>query len=70
MDKGYRLGVDTGGTFTDLCVFDESSGRFQVSKVPSTPSNPALAVMDGIHQWIRDKTIAPGTTVGYGKDAS
>ncbi len=71
MGGGYRLGVDTGGTFTDLCVLDESSGDILVTKVPSTPSNPALAVINGIRRLIEKKGVTPekvrflihGTTV-------
>ena len=67
----YRLGVDTGGTFTDLCVFEESSGNVVITKVPSTPSNPSLAVMKGITKLIAKEGISPeelcflihGTTV-------
>ncbi len=71
MESVYRLAVDTGGTFTDLCVLDESSGDLTVTKVPSTPSNPALAVMGGIEKLIEGKRVLPekvrflihGTTV-------
>jgi N-methylhydantoinase A len=67
----YRLGVDTGGTFTDLCVFQEASGDVMITKVPSTPSNPALAVVSGIRKLIETEGIVPeelcflihGTTV-------
>ncbi len=67
----YRLGVDTGGTFTDLCVLDESSGDLFVTKVSSTPANPALAVIAGIEKLIEGRGILPqkirflihGTTV-------
>jgi len=41
-----RAGVDTGGTFTDLVVFDEESGELQMTKVLSTPSEPSRAVFD------------------------
>ncbi len=40
------VGVDTGGTFTDFVFFKE--GRFEVLKVPSTPDNPAQAVLEGL----------------------
>ncbi len=40
----YRVGVDIGGTFTDLIVFDEASGRFAVGKALTTPHDPSLAV--------------------------
>src|SRR4249919_1595745 len=43
-----RIGVDVGGTFTDLILVDEESGRITVDKVPSTPDDPARGVVDGI----------------------
>ena len=43
-----RLGVDVGGTFTDLILVDEESGRITVDKVPSTPDDPARGSADGI----------------------
>jgi len=48
MERGYRLGVDTGGTFTDFCLMDDTSGHTVVAKVPSTPDHPADAVLSGI----------------------
>ena len=50
MSKSFRIAVDTGGTFTDLCVLEENSGSVFVTKVPSTPKNPALAVINGFTQ--------------------
>jgi N-methylhydantoinase A len=44
----YRVGVDVGGTFTDLMLFDERSGRYWRHKTPSTPHDPSEAVLDGI----------------------
>src|SRR5579863_2051510 len=38
-----RLGVDTGGTFTDAVILDEESGAFTIDKVPSTPSDPSAS---------------------------
>jgi N-methylhydantoinase A len=46
----YRLGVDVGGTFTDLLVVDEKSGRTFRDKVPSTPDDPSRAVVAGARQ--------------------
>ena len=43
----YRIGVDIGGTFTDLVLLDEGGGRLEVLKVPSTPADPAAAVLTG-----------------------
>jgi 5-oxoprolinase (ATP-hydrolysing) len=45
-----RIGVDVGGTFTDLTLIDEESGRITVDKVPSTPDDPARGVVDGIRE--------------------
>ncbi len=44
----YRLGVDVGGTFTDLLLFDEDSGRFWRHKTPSTPADSSEGVMTGV----------------------
>jgi N-methylhydantoinase A len=41
----YRLGIDTGGTFTDVVLFDEADLKIYLTKTPSPPSNPALAVI-------------------------
>jgi 5-oxoprolinase (ATP-hydrolysing) len=43
-----RIGVDVGGTFTDLILVDEEAGRITVDKVPSTPDDPARGVAEGI----------------------
>ena len=43
-----RIGVDVGGTFTDLILVDEEAGRITVDKVPSTPDDPSRGVVDGI----------------------
>lgn len=64
-----RVGVDTGGTFTDF-VF-ETNGKLEIFKFPSTPSDPSLAIAAGLKA-ISEKTGAPlrsievvhGTTVG------
>jgi N-methylhydantoinase A len=44
----YRLGVDVGGTHTDLVLLDTDTGDLTVEKVASTPKNPALGVLDGV----------------------
>ncbi len=44
----YRLGVDVGGTHTDLVLLEATSGVLTVEKVASTPGNPALGVLNGI----------------------
>ena len=44
----YRLGVDVGGTFTDLILVDEKSGSIYTAKVPSTPADSSIGVMNGV----------------------
>ena len=46
--QDYRLGVDVGGTFTDLLLIEESSGNTYRTKVPSTPADPSQAILSGI----------------------
>ncbi len=43
-----RIGIDTGGTFTDVVALDEDTGALVVTKTPSTPSDPATGFLDGI----------------------
>jgi N-methylhydantoinase A len=67
----YRLGVDVGGTFTDLVLYDVDSGRLEFAKTPSTPANQSVGVVNGVRQLIERLQIAPsaikffihGTTV-------
>ena len=55
----YRLGVDVGGTHTDLVLLDAASGGILIEKVPSTPANPAVAVLDGLARFV-ERGVAPG----------
>jgi len=43
----YRIGVDVGGTFTDLVAVDDA-GKATLTKVPSTPEDPSIGVLDGL----------------------
>ena len=69
--KGLRLGVDVGGTFTDLLLLDESQGRTVTAKVPSTPEDSSVGVLNGIRKLCRQANLDPsdisevmhGTTV-------
>lgn len=64
-----RVGVDTGGTFTDfVCEF---KNRLQVFKLPSTPADPSIAIVAGLNRIaelagakLRDIEVVHGTTVG------
>jgi N-methylhydantoinase A len=49
----YRLGVDVGGTHTDLVLFDPTTGALLVEKVASTPDNPARGVLAGVGNFLR-----------------
>jgi len=46
----WIIGVDVGGTFTDFHVYDDVSGEQRLHKTPSTPDNPARAVLNGINE--------------------
>ena len=67
----FRLGVDVGGTFTDLLLIDESSGQTYLAKVPSTPEDSSVGVLNGIKRICDESDIDPthvnqvmhGTTV-------
>ncbi len=67
----YRLGVDVGGTFTDLLLVDESTGNTFTAKVPSTPDDSSIGVLNGIERVCGNAGISPreithvmhGTTV-------
>ncbi|XWX02836.1 hydantoinase/oxoprolinase family protein [Aggregatilineales bacterium SYSU G02658] len=60
-----RVGVDIGGTFTDLITLD--AGRLRLHKLPSTPDNPAKAMLDGLAHLAggleRVTQVAHGSTV-------
>ena len=51
--RRIRIGIDTGGTFTDVVAFDETSGELVTTKTPSTPANPADGFINGVAQGAR-----------------
>ena len=69
---GIRIGIDSGGTFTDVCLFDEATGAVDVWKVPSTPDDPSRAIALGTQEGAARMQRTPaelayfghGTTVG------
>src|SRR5262249_18377343 len=68
---GYRLGIDVGGTFTDLVLYDDDSAALAVEKVPSVPADPSEGIAAGIARVLRRSGVVPaavahvahGTTV-------
>ncbi len=68
----WRVGIDSGGTFTDVCLFDDSTGRVAVWKVSSTPDDPSRGIAQGLAEGVDGVGAAPaevgyfghGTTVG------
>ena len=57
----WLIGVDVGGTFTDFYALDEASGEQHVHKTPSTPANPALAILDGLDALCEQAGIDPAS---------
>ena len=66
--RRIRIGIDTGGTFTDVVALDEDSGELVTTKTPSTPSNPADGFIDGMHRVLAlmGATGADVTAVSHG----
>jgi hypothetical protein len=67
----FRIGVDTGGTFTDIVAVDTGSGAMRVTKIASTPLNPAVGLVRGVAAILQKagataadvSSLAHGTTV-------
>jgi N-methylhydantoinase A len=67
----YRLGLDTGGTFTDVVALEEGTGRSWTTKTPSTPADPSAGFLEGVRKIARQAgfgldqvaSVSHGTTV-------
>jgi N-methylhydantoinase A len=60
----WRVGVDSGGTFTDVCLFEDESGRVEVWKVSSTPDDPSRGIAEGVEQGIA-RVGSSAADIGY-----
>ena len=67
-DRTLRIGVDTGGTFTDIVLFDPASGTITITKTPSTPDDPARGFMAAVRQILHrvDRGGAEVASVSHG----
>lgn len=63
MTARYSLGIDIGGTFTDIVVFDHTQGRQFARKVLTTHTDPATGVIDGVRQVLSADEL-PATEIG------
>ncbi len=54
----YRLGIDVGGTFTDLLLFNEETGQLQLEKTPSTPADQSIGILNGIHKIVDSSELS------------
>ncbi len=63
-ERRIRIGVDSGGTFTDVCVFDEVRGSLDVWKVSSTPADPSVGIAAGVREALAAFTDARAGSAG------
>jgi N-methylhydantoinase A len=59
----WRIGIDIGGTFTDVALVEEASGRIGVAKVPTTPADPAEGVLRALETAMQRYAV-PAAEVG------
>jgi N-methylhydantoinase A len=62
----WRIGVDSGGTFCDICLFDDASGQVAVWKVSSTPDDPSRGIVQGVRESLDNIGTAPGSVAYFG----
>ena len=68
----WRIGVDSGGTFCDICLYNTKTGQTGIWKVSSTPDDPSRGILNGILEGLATVSATPsevaflghGTTVG------
>ncbi len=64
-----RIGVDVGGTFTDIVSIAEDGARYTVLKIPSTPSDPSVAVLSAIERMLESEGEPEVAFLGHGTTA-
>jgi len=70
--RNWRVGVDSGGTFTDICLIGEEDRAVQVWKVASTPDDPSRGIAEGVREAMglyadaEDAPLAPVRFLGHG----
>ena len=62
----WRVGVDSGGTFTDVCLFEETLGRLEVWKVSSTPDDPSRGIVQGVKEGVERVEALPQEVEYFG----
>jgi N-methylhydantoinase A len=62
----WRVGVDSGGTFTDICLFDEETGNVATWKVSSTPDDPSRGIAQGVEEGMRRVASQAAAIVYFG----
>ena len=60
----HRIGIDVGGTFTDVVLLDESTGQVWSTKVATTPQDPAVGALNGLNR-ILELSGTPAETIGF-----
>ena len=65
-ERRIRIGIDAGGTFTDVCIWDEVEGKFYVWKVSSSPQDPSIAISEGLKQSLKEEDLISSTISYFG----
>ena len=60
----YRVGVDVGGTFTDIVILSDEGSLLRIEKVLTTPERPDDAVVEGVKHMLRTEQV-PGSDIAY-----